>query len=160
MYCIYKGYMHAQPRMDSTPRVLFKNQLGMGHRWRFSMTYGLIYVFLNKHSITYDFNLKTVNFPMDKGYPLGGSSKETKFFFLQIHYENSAKVQDLDVKNGIRLYLTKKYRPIEFGILTVATDLLSISLPPKMKALSIETMCPKEYMNVNKFKEFFIKITK
>ncbi len=90
-----------------------------------------------------------VDMPLDKGYPLGGSSTETKHFFLQIHYEKRSDEIQVPVQNGLRLYLTKHLRPIEFGILTVATDShpLAIGIPPRMSALNIETECPKEYMN-------------
>lgn len=78
------------------------------------------------------------DFPQDIAYPLGGSSNEFKYFYLQMHYDNPGLIPSmlfrikndflivfiilfLDVKDnsGIRLHVTKKYRPIEFGVLTV-----------------------------------------
>ena len=90
-----------------------------------------------------------VDMPSDKGYPLGGSATETKHFFLQVHYEKPAEQRGVSVQNGVRLYVTKRLRPVEFGILTVASDAhpLAISIPPRMTALSVETLCPSEFMN-------------
>lgn len=85
--------------------------------------------------------LKVQTLPENMGYPLGGSRADFKYFFLQIHYDNSDndpsriffsfllfeydvqaknKFKDVTDYSGIRLYVTKNYRPTEFGILTVS----------------------------------------
>ena len=80
--------------------------------------------------------------PENLAYPLGGSPSEMKYFYLQVHYDNPSQLlskikfsifigpkiiymyiffsfKDVKDTSGIRLYVTKKYRPTEFGVLTV-----------------------------------------
>ena len=65
-------------------------------------------------------NKKIQDFPSDMAYPLGGPDADSKYFVLQMHYDNPNKTKATD-KSGLRLYVTQNIRPstIEFGILTV-----------------------------------------
>lgn len=88
-----------------------------------------------------------IDFPEDKALPFGGSVNASKFFVLQVHYENSFDEKITRDTTKIRLYLTKKYRPIEFGILTIGQRSLAtaISIPPKMKNITFESLCTKNF---------------
>jgi len=92
--------------------------------------------------------------PPEYGYPIGGSEKEFKHFFLEMHFDNPSLDKDVTEHTGIRLYATQEYRPIEFGILTVGStsSFQALTIPPKSQALSIENICRKNFMN-NLYKE-------
>ncbi len=80
--------------------------------------------------------------PSNIAYPLGGPKRDFRYFYLQMHYNNlnmdkSRLIQiiqisinltltykkfifkDVQDNSGIRLFVTTRYRPIEFGVLTV-----------------------------------------
>lgn len=81
--------------------------------------------------------------PQDIAYPIGGSNAEFKYFYLQMHYDNPDKIQNVKDTSGVRLYLTKDYRPIEFGVLTVGAESnsLGIVIPPQVQSLSFDFYC-------------------
>lgn len=87
------------------------------------------------------------------GYPLGGSEDETKFFFLEMHFENP--YGDLGVKDnsGMRIYGTKQYREIEMGIYSAGAfpDPMAMGLPPNIDRVNLEYLCTKNDINVNLF---------
>ena len=87
------------------------------------------------------------DFPAKLGYPVGGSSQEFKYFFLQMHYENPEFKRDVRIYSGIKLYGTTNYREIEFGVFTAGTaaDVTGIIIPPVTNALSIEYMCRENF---------------
>lgn len=92
----------------------------------------------------------SVEMPNSMAYPLGGSSPGAfRHFIFQIHYENNAMDANVVDQTGIRLYMTKDYRPIEFGLLTVgsATTFKSLDIPPKMKHMNVESKCNKDSLN-------------
>ncbi len=65
---------------------------------------------------------KSVIFPSDKAYPLGGADFYVKYYVLMTHLRNPSGItnENLKVNSGFRLFTTQTYRPIEFGILTVS----------------------------------------
>lgn len=79
-------------------------------------------------------------------YPIGGSSNEFRYFFLQMHYENPNKDMDVKIHSGMKWYATKNYREIEFGIFTAGTVSAApgIIIPPKTSALNMEYMCRED----------------
>jgi hypothetical protein len=52
------------------------------------------------------------------GYPMGGSGK-SRYFYLQWHFENSDRDTNIKEDAGLKLYFTKAYREIEFGVYEV-----------------------------------------
>ncbi len=85
-----------------------------------------------------------MSFPEGLAYPLGGS--DFSHFYVQIRHEASAA---FDVT--LRFHVTTDYRPLEFGVLTIAAALspLAITIPPGANAMSIDSICRKSFMNVN-----------
>jgi len=51
-------------------------------------------------------------------------------------------------RTGLRFYVQKEERPIEFGILTVGTDSspLGLWIPPKSKHMQIDNICRSNFM--------------
>ena len=52
------------------------------------------------------------------GYPFGGPG-QSRYFYVQWHFENTLRDQGVSENAGVRLYFTKNYRPIEFGVFEV-----------------------------------------
>jgi len=50
---------------------------------------------------------------------MGGPDLESKYFVLQMHYDNPGERTNVTDNSGFKLYVTQNYRPTEFGILTV-----------------------------------------
>jgi len=90
-----------------------------------------------------------VDFPEKMGYPLGGSPKKFKYFVIEYHYENTEFVQDLNDQSSVKLYVTRNYRPIEFGVLTTGalTYVGALSIPPKVENLHTKFIVPSEFLN-------------
>ena len=67
---------------------------------------------------------------------------------------NNKNITFLDVydNSGVRLYVTKEYRPIEFAILTVGalSSWNGILVPPYVDRFPIDYYCKKEALNVLK----------
>ncbi len=92
----------------------------------------------------------SVMFPEDKAYPLGGSRSEFKHFYFQFH--NDTPPSNIIVNITIRFYITKDYRPIEFGVLTTGAAMtpLALTIPPGAVNMNIDFLCRKHFMNVNR----------
>jgi len=57
---------------------------------------------------------------------MGGPDLESKYFVLQMHYDNPGGRTNVTDNSGFKLYVTQNYRPTEFGILIVgATAVVS-----------------------------------
>jgi hypothetical protein len=90
------------------------------------------------------------DFPANMGYPVGGDVNDFKYFFLEMHYENADNDKDVKDDSGIRLYLTRQLRPIEFGVFSVGALVseASVSVPPLVKSLNIEYLCQSSAVDV------------
>ena len=97
--------------------------------------------------------------PPKLGYPLGGSEDETKFFFLEMHYENP--YGDLGVKDNsaMRIYATKQYREIEMGIYSAGgiPNEYAMALPPNIDRVKVEYLCTQNEINVKYFNLFLLR---
>lgn len=87
---------------------------------------------------------------MPEGFGYAVGPNEFKYFFLEIHYENPTMSRDVSINSKLRLWTTKNLRAVEFGILTVGTDVapVNILLPPKMNRISLEYTCRNDFFNV------------
>jgi hypothetical protein len=76
------------------------------------------------------------------GYPLDSF----KYFLFEIHYTNFDLIKNLKDTAGIKMYVTKNYRPIEFGIATIGADVQTEAamIPPKSNNLTIEYQCASQ----------------
>lgn len=97
------------------------------------------------------------DFPNDLAYPFGGSEDETRYAFLEIHYDNPKLKQNLKDNSGMRLYVTKNYRKTEFGVLTVGStsDWSGIILPPQAQSFTTNYGCRSDCTNVKPNLKFF-----
>lgn len=64
------------------------------------------------------FTFEAQFFPENLGYPVGGAG-ESKYFYIQWHFENIDRDEGVQEDAGLRLFFTKKYREIEFGVFGV-----------------------------------------
>ncbi|CAF1008830.1 unnamed protein product [Brachionus calyciflorus] len=86
------------------------------------------------------------DFPEDLAYPLGGSDQETKYFFLEIHYDNPRLKNGVKDYSGVRFYATKNYRKNEFGVFTVGAEesAQGIILPPRAESFKLNYACSRD----------------
>lgn len=89
------------------------------------------------------------DFPNNFAYPLGGNVSESKYFFLQIHYDNPELKKDAKDFSGIRLFSTTDYRDTEFGIYSVGaiSNWTGIVIPPQAEKFRYESTCHKDCFN-------------
>lgn len=81
---------------------------------------------------------------------MGGSDDETKYFYLEIHYDNPRLKKDAVDLSGVRFYGTKNYRESEFGVLTVGAseNYEGLIIPPGSDRFSVKYGCSSECLNV------------
>ncbi len=89
------------------------------------------------------------DFPSEIAYPLGKNISHSKYFFLEIHYDNPQIKRGVKDFSGVKLYATTEYRNIEFGIYTVGavSNSTGILIPPKAVDFRYETTCRKECLS-------------
>ena len=61
------------------------------------------------------------------GYPFGGAG-QSRYFYIQWHFENINKTVGVKDNASLQIYFTKNYRPIEFGVFQVTLFILLIVL--------------------------------
>lgn len=57
------------------------------------------------------------------------------------------------------MYVTKNYRPTEFGVISIGMGNGGLVLPPKVDRIDMNYMCQKECTNVNDYSTFYLTIT-
>jgi hypothetical protein len=100
------------------------------------------------------------------GFPIGGSSREFTYFYLQTHYSNPSVTSGKCNKNLFELKLvfflgltdatsvtfvtTTNYRSIEIGMFTVGLQANpeAIVVPPAQTTYSLSMTCQSDCMNV------------
>ncbi|RMZ99630.1 DBH-like monooxygenase 1, partial [Brachionus plicatilis] len=93
------------------------------------------------------------DFPEDLAYPMGGPDEETRYFFLEIHFDNPRLKKDITDNSGVRLYGTKNYRKNEFGVFTIGAseNYGGLIVPPGADTFRVNYGCSSDC--VNKFFE-------
>ena len=100
------------------------------------------------------------------GFPIGGSSREFTYFYLQTHYSNPSATSGKNRLNFIEQVIfyflgltdstsvtfvtTTNYRSIEIGMFTVGLQAIpeAIVVPPAQTTYSLSMTCQSDCMNV------------
>lgn len=102
-----------------------------------------IYAHCNKLSFAWAVGGNIIqDFPRNLAYPMGKDRSESKYLFIEMHY-NNPKLKIAKDMSGIRLYATQNYRPEEFGIIyTGAVENWTAQIiPPKAKDFRMDYHC-------------------
>ncbi|CAF1097141.1 unnamed protein product [Adineta steineri] len=89
-----------------------------------------------------------VEFPEIAGYPVGGDF-ETKYYMVQMHYDNPKKMSNRRDSSGIRFHLGNELRQHDLGYLTFGTDsnAVGIAIPPGANRFILNSYCPVSATN-------------
>ncbi|CAF1224031.1 unnamed protein product [Rotaria sp. Silwood1] len=84
-------------------------------------------------------------FPEEAGYGIGGDY-ETKYYMIQMHYDNPRLDLNRRDSTGIRFYLGNELRKYDLGFLTVGTGSspTALAIPPRVERFVINSYCPSE----------------
>ncbi|CAF3197010.1 unnamed protein product [Rotaria socialis] len=84
-----------------------------------------------------------VEYTEEAGYPVGGDSS-TKYYMIQMHYENPRQLSNRRDSSGIRFYLSKQLRQHDLGYLTFGTisNFLGLAIPPLVEQFVVDSYCP------------------
>lgn len=81
---------------------------------------------------------------------MGGPDEETRYFFLEIHFDNPRLKKGITDNSGVRLYGTKNYRKNEFGVFTVGAseNYGGLIVPPGADTFRVNYGCSSDCVNV------------
>ncbi|MEW5300768.1 MAG: hypothetical protein WDW36_003674 [Sanguina aurantia] len=83
--------------------------------------------------------IKSVELPAAAGYPVGGAS--TRFFSLQVHYNNMEHVSGLRDSSGFQVSVTPHLRPHDMGIISLGET--NLTIPPGVARVEAPiNLCP------------------
>ncbi|CAF2134802.1 unnamed protein product [Rotaria magnacalcarata] len=84
-----------------------------------------------------------VEYTEEAGYSVGGDSS-TKYYMIQMHYENSRQLSNRRDSSGIRFYLSNQLRQHDLGYLTFGTvsNFLGLAIPPLVEQFLVDSYCP------------------
>ncbi|CAF0775985.1 unnamed protein product [Adineta ricciae] len=87
----------------------------------------------------------TREFPEEAGYAVGGNS-ETKYYMIQMHYDNPRLSSNRRDSSGIRFYLGNELRQYDLGFLTfgIGSTPSGLAIPPKVERFITDSFCPPE----------------
>jgi len=82
-------------------------------------------------------------YPVEAGLPIGGDH-QTKYYMIQIHYDNPRLMSNRHDSSGIRFYIGDELRENDLGFLTFGTGSSpsSIAVPPQVERFSVDSFCP------------------
>ncbi|CAF4533460.1 unnamed protein product, partial [Rotaria sp. Silwood2] len=87
-----------------------------------------------------------VEFPEEAGYPVGGDFA-TKYYMLEIHYNNPKLTPNRRDNTGIRFYIGKQLRQYDIGYMSFGTvvSALALAIPPKVERFIVDSYCPSGF---------------
>ncbi|UJR14303.1 hypothetical protein I4U23_001293 [Adineta vaga] len=87
----------------------------------------------------------TREFPEEAGYAIGGNY-ETKYYMIQMHYDNPRLNSNRRDNSGIRFYLGNELRKYDLGFLTfgIGSTPSGLIIPPKTEQFITDSFCPSE----------------
>ncbi len=124
-----------------TPGSCFPDKPSETNEWRKASKH------CSKISLVWAVGGSTIqDFPNDIAYPLGRNASTSKYFYLEIHYDNPAIKKGVRDFSGIKFYATTEYSNVEFGIYThgAVSNTTGIVIPPGAVDFRYESTCHKE----------------
>ncbi|CAF4482771.1 unnamed protein product, partial [Rotaria sp. Silwood2] len=90
-----------------------------------------------------------VEYIEEVGYPVGDASF-TKYYMIQMHYENTRRHSNRRDSSGIRFYLSNELRQHDLGYITFGTmsNLFGLAIPPLVERFVIDSYCPAKVTRV------------
>jgi len=84
-----------------------------------------------------------LEFPQEAGYPIGGEFS-TKYFMVQIHFDNSHLASNRRDSSGIRFYIGDELRQHDLGYFVMGTQPSpnSLVIPTRVNQFMIDSYCP------------------
>ena len=93
-----------------------------------------------KFLISWHYGQKSFEFPHESGLPFGGSNF-SPYILIKIHYHNFYKKKNIIDDSGLRMFLAKKLRKYDSGILEVGVQNSKIGIPPKEENFVLSGHC-------------------